>query len=147
MKAEHLEALLLQANDMMCAYAVEIDGGHADALPLMVLCSRLKKLAEAYTEQYRAKAHEEAKAYGSEGATVMGYKVTAVEAGVNYKHTYPKQVAEAMAQAKALQATYEKLAKAATAPFEFVDTETGEFVYTVLPPVRTSTSTIKVEEK
>lgn len=122
--------------------AEQVRDGFRKSLETIASLRATKLAIETALSFIEPEAHEEISRYGRQGAEILGAKLEVVEAGIKYDYSadaeWLRLKAEAEKTAELLKSR-EQFLKGL--PKEMADPETGEMV---APPVRTSTTTLKV---
>lgn len=132
---------------MVSTIASEVANGTVNPLQALALLKMYETIVTTARKEIMEAAIRERAKYGKEEANVMGYKITEMEAGVTYDYsgcgdikweTWDSQMRSAADSRKEREAFLRML----KSPLTLVNEQTGE-VYTVHPPVKKSTTTLK----
>lgn len=125
-----------------------VKDGELKALDVKIKCKALEALTKELAKQLDPMARDEAETYGAKTFDHLGAKVELAETGTAYDYyacqdpVYNQlkvKLAEIQDQIKAR----EEVLKANKSKWIYVDEETGES-FEVLPPVKTSNSSVKI---
>ena len=124
----------------------DVAEGNVDPLKQLIVLKALDNAIDEIKKNIMSVGIEEVRKYGKE-VSMNGFKISIVNAGVNYdysvcNHPAYNELAEKAKLLKEEMKEIEKFLKALKHPIEMLDKETGE-VYTIYPPVVSSTETLK----
>lgn len=131
----------------VAAITQAVDNGDINALQAAAMLNWYAKVAEQARKQIIDQALDEVAKYGKGECTVLGFKISQMEGGTKYDYSGCGDIEWERWEAQVKSATEsrkgrEEFLKVLKAPVTLVYEETGE-VYTVHPPVKSSTTTIK----
>lgn len=137
-----------QLNTFVAKTVAEVEAGNISALQLKSQLKFVEAAFEGIDKQTRDSQLRELSRYGKEGATLGGYKIEAMEAGIKYDYTVCNDLEwnSLEADIKALQEKKkdrETFLKALSRSTAITDEFTGGETITVNHPIKTSTSSLK----
>lgn len=126
----------------------EIENGQINPLELLRQQRAIEKVFDLIKDSLTKAARDEAEKYGVKSFEFKGAKFELAEAGVKYDysqsgHVGYSKISESIAKLNEKKKEFETFIKAVKEPVNLVDEDSGE-VFTVYPPQKTSTSTIKI---
>jgi hypothetical protein len=135
--------------DVMSDQLIEaVKNGEASALELMVFLNAFEKVTERVKKEIKENVMNEADKYHERTFEIMGNKFEKSELGTKYDYSacgdliYHRLLGVSTEASKQVKER-ENFLKALKHSITLVDEESGE-VYTVTPPLKTSTSGIKI---
>jgi hypothetical protein len=124
----------------------EVEAGNLNPLTLAVYLKWMEKIKEALDSKLKDSLLKEA-AKNGKSFEMMGFKIEQVEAGTKYQYEGTGDIEWERLDQAALSANQSKkeretFLRALKKEMPFVNEETGEW-YSVTPPIKTSTTTLK----
>lgn len=124
-----------------------VENGDVDPIKAIAYINAVDKILKEVRSKVMDMALDEFAKYGEKEISVLdGCKISQVEAGVRYDYsncekwrTIKENEDAISSQRKSLEKTLQTITK----PIQSIDEETGE-VLSLFPPIRTSTTTLKV---
>ena len=128
-----------------------VDEGAVNALEARIRLKAIEEVVSTASSSIAKYVRDEAEKHGAKSFDYMGAKVELAETGVNYNYDVcgDQEWEELQASLKQLKADIkarEEFLKSLKKPITVANEETGEII-TINPPVKTSTSGVKISIK
>lgn len=126
----------------------ELESGMINPLDLLKQIKCFEKVIEQTKDTLLKMAREEAEKYGTKNFEFKGVKIELAEVGTKYDYSkcndfVMAKVSEDLAKLNETKKQRETFLKSLKEPIQLVDEESGD-VFQVMPPVKSSSSSLKV---
>jgi len=126
----------------------ELESGRINPLDLLKQIKCFEKVIEQTKDTLSKMAREEAEKYGAKNFDFKGVKIELAEVGTKYDYSkcndfVMAKVSEDLAKLNETKKQRETFLKSLKDPISLIDEESGD-VFQILPPVKSSSSSLKV---
>ncbi len=126
----------------------ELESGMINPLDLLKQIKCFEKVIEQTKDTLSKMAREEAEKYGTKNFEFKGVKIELAEVGTKYDYSHCNdfvmaKVSEDLAKLNETKKQRETFLKSLKEPISLIDEESGD-VFQILPPVKSSSSSLKI---